>query len=512
MMVFVMVASSIAMVASAEPVEVQIYLDDLPIGLMAPAAFSYEGKIYVIGGALSDYSAGSDVVPSVYIYDPVEGSFDRGANMPTGTFLSAYAKGHDDRFYIFGGFNQSAGGYINKVQIYNPANDSWTFGANAPILIGRATAVTYTNGTIFVYNGGSTGNQGRLYLYDPVTDKWFTMQTCPNQFYMRAGVLVNDSAIWFCGGRNLVNTPITTVDEYNPLTDTWTTAPDLALASIYGGAAIGRNGYVYYLGGFDGAGWFGTENSLSNIQLYNPETGAWEISSWSSIGQARAAFGLAVDSEGRIFIVGGISYATASPYISMIVTYDVPLYDIMIASPADGSIVSGDTVLITVISEGIFNPISVEIWIDGVRVTEILSAWPLISYSYDWDTTGLSDKSLHTIIARAQYRDTTILTDQVSVIFWATSPEEKIIDLQDSIDDLSGLTENLADSINETNSSMNQRLDAIEDQLDDLKEDAQEVNNAASSANTMAMLAMILALIAVILIALNLVMSMRKKS
>jgi hypothetical protein len=93
----------------------------------------YGGKIYIIGGQSLD--APMLNLNSVLIYDCANNSWSFGAPMPNAVRFSAAGATTGEaalrRIYVVGGVTPTSG-VLGDVQVYDPQNNSWTFGASLP--------------------------------------------------------------------------------------------------------------------------------------------------------------------------------------------------------------------------------------------------------------------------------------------------------------------------------------------------------------------------------------------
>ena len=79
------------------------------------------------------------------------------------------------------------------------------------------------------------------------------------------------SKIYVCGG-TVQGLPSSLVEEYNVLTDSWSTKAPLPYAILEGFAAT-VNGKIYVIGGYT------TSGALDKVQEYDPITDTWSIKS-----------------------------------------------------------------------------------------------------------------------------------------------------------------------------------------------------------------------------------------
>jgi len=158
-------------------------------------------------------------------------------------------------------------------------------------------------------------------MYTPTTDTWHTLTANPlgPVFGSERAVLLNSTAILVMGGYNGVVAAISACEIYNPVADTWTAVADMPIAVAGGGAFIGNDGFVYYVGG--SSAWPNTGTETPAIQRYDPANDIWTVVS-ATISPDKAFFGIAQDKDGDVFVVGGWN-TTALDDIDMIQTINL---------------------------------------------------------------------------------------------------------------------------------------------------------------------------------------------
>jgi N-acetylneuraminic acid mutarotase len=218
--------------------------------------------------------------------------------MPTARWLLS-ASVVDGRIYVIGG----AGGKT-KVEEYDPATDTWTQKADLPT--GRlflSTAVV--NGRIYAIGGRTSmyywqgTSLATVEEYDPATDTWTARADAPLPIEGSSASVV-DGKIYVIGN-SLDGRALSTVQEYDPATDTWTAKADMPTARWLLSTSV-VNGKIYALGGFPKQG--GT--SISAVEEYDPATETWATK--AKMPSARTAPTVVVD--GRIYVFGGLRYDT----------------------------------------------------------------------------------------------------------------------------------------------------------------------------------------------------------
>ncbi|XP_071089503.1 attractin-like protein 1 [Haliotis cracherodii] len=178
---------------------------------------------------------------------------------------------HDGKIHVIFGYSPLYG-YLNKVQIYDIANDSWslvdTIGAS--VRGGYGHTSVYDPGTkkIYVFGGYKSGSQSSynltdmLYSYDPELKKWMILKNSGSPRYLHSAVIMNGLMLVF-GGNTHNDTSVSYGAKcyssdfmaYDITCNTWHHLPEPRLKdeiSRYGQSMVVKNGSVYMFGGFSG--------------------------------------------------------------------------------------------------------------------------------------------------------------------------------------------------------------------------------------------------------------------
>ena len=264
------------------------------------------GKLYVIGGWNEGKARGVN-----YEYDPATDKWTKKQPMPRLTHHAALAVAKG-KIYVMGGFVApsdtllplgAAWQPIDNAWEYDPAADSWKSLAPLPSKRGSAVAVE-VGGKIYTIGGATTmegrvldSSSGRIYdskdpfftafgparvlslneVYDPATNKWEARKpmSVPRNHAFAGAV---NGKIYVIGGRTgqafiLTATNTDVVEEYNPVSDTWS-VPKERMPTARSGGTSGTDGRRIYAAG----GEVTTQDlvgAFRAIEAYDPLTNSW---------------------------------------------------------------------------------------------------------------------------------------------------------------------------------------------------------------------------------------------
>jgi N-acetylneuraminic acid mutarotase len=277
------------------------------------------GKIYAIGGQVLVHQDStrteSKVVGTNEEYNPLSDNWAEKAPMPipSSNFATAVYQG---RIYCIGGgvsdfFNSSKGTWETNItqgfnQVYDPTTDKWENKTAAPLP--QISALAHlVNGKIYFTNGYP--NRNVMQVYDPSTDKWEATIQMPFSAATTSGSF-NDKIYFFGNAMTKI---------YDPQANTWSNgAPPLA--GFFKGALGATTGimaperaYIFY------NPVNAPNSSLYLTQVYDPNNGSWTVG--ANMLSQRQDFSVAVVDD-VIYVIGG--YIPSYPNIgSMPQTYGI---------------------------------------------------------------------------------------------------------------------------------------------------------------------------------------------
>jgi len=252
-----------------------------------------------------------------------EGIWTTKANMPTGRWeLSTCVV--DGKIYAIGGgsFYQP----LRAVEVYDPATDTWTTKSDMPTARTGLSA-SVVNGKIYVIGGGDLAlyptvkTFSTVEEYDPATDTWTRKADMPTaRGWHSASVL--DGRIYVIGGSSAApsgGTAILTVEVYDPATDSWIQKGNIPerMGACFTSAVDGK---IYAFGGYWG---------LDKVREYDPVTDTWIQK--ADMPTRRCGHSTSVV-DGNIYAVGGHPGSSPYPGLAAVEIYD-PATDTWTAAP-----------------------------------------------------------------------------------------------------------------------------------------------------------------------------------
>lgn len=271
-------------------------LAPMPIAIAnnAVVAANVQGEAYVysFGGIVSGLSF-INITQQAFRYHVASNTWDTIPPLPDtlGKIASA-ASYMNGKIYIIGGYHVMANGHevsSSRVHIFDTQTNTYLpDGAPVPVPIDDHVQTIWRDSLIYLVAGWSnTAHETRVQIYNPATDTWAVGSSIPNTIDYKAfgasGVIIGDTIFYMGGARNGLNFPVASelrkgvINPTNPSLISWSYSIRFNTAGYRMGAAkagnwavwIGgaANTYNYNAAAYDGSGVINPEN---RIILYNP--------------------------------------------------------------------------------------------------------------------------------------------------------------------------------------------------------------------------------------------------
>jgi N-acetylneuraminic acid mutarotase len=189
---------------------------------------------------------------------------------------------------------------------------SWRTKTAMPTARGQAAIIAGDDGLIYAM-GGFTGGApvSTVEAYNPLTDTWTTKTSMPQA--ARGAVVAKglDGIIYVVSGAAGY---LTTVQAYNTTSDTWSTKTSIPSGVWMAGAAAGNDGKIYVIGGEPST--YPSPIAINRTQIYDPSTDTW--ANGTDMPTARSELGVIKGSDGLIYAMGGYNGSV----LSLVEAYD----------------------------------------------------------------------------------------------------------------------------------------------------------------------------------------------
>ncbi len=214
------------------------------------------------------------------------------------------------KIYAFGGV--AHGGPLNDVSVFDPGTNTWTGGAAMPTTRSAPAGATVA-GRAYVLGGssyfgdltGTTANEA----FEPAMNSWQVRRPMPRPRIALAAEAVG-TKIYVFGGHS-AGTVLDIVDVYDASSDMWTTLARRMPRPRTNGATAVISGKVLLFGGNDQSG-----AAISAVDEFDPVSGSWTCREV----MPTARLGLAVASvNGIAYVIAGESQGNM---LSMVEAYD----------------------------------------------------------------------------------------------------------------------------------------------------------------------------------------------
>ncbi|WP_406456524.1 carboxypeptidase regulatory-like domain-containing protein [Streptomyces sp. NBC_00876] len=273
---------------------------DLPEAIMDNAVTADNGKIYSAFGF-----DGTDDTKSLYSYDAANGWTKLADAADT---REAPAHGFiNGKLYISGGWAAS-GDPDAKLEIYNPATNTWTTGASSPApLAGSGSAVL--DGKLYSVGGCTTAcGSTSVTVYDPSADSWSTAASYPDSVAWESCGAI--SGLLYCSGGTNSAGELKSAYVYDPAANSWSALPDMPQTQ-WASASTAANGLLLVSSGVSGG-------ALTNAgYAYDPAAGTW-----SSLPNADVATYRGGGAPGFYKVGGANAPSTPSTTVELLAGYD----------------------------------------------------------------------------------------------------------------------------------------------------------------------------------------------
>ncbi|MGE5431945.1 MAG: kelch repeat-containing protein [Syntrophomonadaceae bacterium] len=258
------------------------------------------GKIYVVGG---NYDEGIRLPRTALVYDRASKEWTKIPHYNNNLRAGHSSCVVNGKLYVFGG-NDSIK-TVATMEMYDPATGQWIL--KKPMHIDRALAAAVSIGDKIYSMGGIQGKVlnplwkglNKLEVYDTKTDTWTILADMPTYRWGLTATAANGK-IYVFGGRS-EGTPYSSVEEYDPVLNKWTTKAGRMPTARYCLTSCLMDSSIYVIGG-----WYHSSMGpiYNNVEVYDYDNDKWKNE--NPLPVYRAALASVVVDE-KIYVFGGAS-------------------------------------------------------------------------------------------------------------------------------------------------------------------------------------------------------------
>jgi N-acetylneuraminic acid mutarotase len=225
-------------------------VNNMACGVLTDAGTPY---IYCVGGS----AAGATTATArVFRFNPATGAITAVSAPWPGNTNGAILPGgfavQNNKLYIIGGFEINVA-MTNQTWEFTPGSNTWVQKANLPVARGYVPATTIGN---MIYTGGGTDYQASAlvdmpesYRFDPVANTWTPIANTPRATGETRAVTLNGE-MWVLGGGRTAPNPSSSVEIYNPGSNSWRTGPAFTTARRNFPADSNGTDRIWLVGGY----------------------------------------------------------------------------------------------------------------------------------------------------------------------------------------------------------------------------------------------------------------------
>ena len=290
------------------------------------------GQVLVVGTPMGTPEGPGDPAQSAELYDPAKNAWATGGAMVTPRSLHSATLLSDGGVLVAGGL--SASGFVNTAEAYDPATNTWSpAGSFGPVGRHWHSATLLKDGRVLVVGGRNQSHDqsyADAWLYDPKTNAWTQTGSFETGRRSHTATLLNDGTVLITGGQ-LGGHDASLQDAliYDPTAGTFKPVPSLMNVNrAEHTATLLNDGRVLLTGGSTQLVGGGPATILASTEIYDPKTQTFKPA--GDLALPRRAHTAVTMGNGEVLLTGGTG-GGAPGHAS-----DDPIYSAESYDPATG--------------------------------------------------------------------------------------------------------------------------------------------------------------------------------
>jgi N-acetylneuraminic acid mutarotase len=265
-------------------------------------------------GGIGPCSNSLCAVTDAEIYDPVADTWATTGSLATGRDNHTATLLKSGKVLVAGG--QGNTGDPTNGELYDPVAQTWSSAGTMPEPRYNHTALLLADGRVMLVGGMTPPSTGisprcgmngcdvadtKIDIYDPATNSWSNPTNLPDaRIGYTVTALPNDTVL-LAGGEDTTQYPATYPASmiYDPVHNTWTSTPSMITARAYHSAALLPSGQVLVAAGGDAAGF------VTACEVYDPRTNSWMSTAALPATDVHENAFVATLTDGRVWLAGG---------------------------------------------------------------------------------------------------------------------------------------------------------------------------------------------------------------
>jgi len=214
-----------------------------------------DGRVLIVGGcnAISCDTTPTAIISGAELFDPKTLSFNRVPPMAMNRYRHTSTTLSDGRVLVVGGavsVGQANQNFTNSAEIFDPATGRFSTVSPMPVSRASHVAVLLPNGKVLVA-GGYGGSSGSANVFDPQTGRFeITGGMSRDRPEADVGTLLNNGQVLVNGGYDNFPVATNTAELYNPASGTFTNTGNMNIGRIGHTSTRLLDGRVLVSGGY----------------------------------------------------------------------------------------------------------------------------------------------------------------------------------------------------------------------------------------------------------------------